>query len=84
MSVAIGNGVTSIGKNAFDDCDEQLFDTTTIPDVKMLDGWVIRYTTSFSGDLSLTGIRGIEDGAFSECNDITSVTISNGVTSTGS
>ena len=39
-SVTIGDGVTSIGYGAFSGCGDLLFDTTSIPGVKLVDGWV--------------------------------------------
>ena len=82
-SVTIGNGVTSIGDYAFDGCSESLFDTTTIPGVKLVDGWVVGKRGSLSGNLDLTGVRGIGYRAFGGCSGLTSVTIGNGVTGIG-
>ena len=82
-SVTIPDGVTSIGYEAFSGCNEALFDTTTIPGVKIVDGWVVGYIETLSGDLDLTGIRGIGYSAFYGCSGLTSVTIPDGVTSIG-
>ena len=82
-SVTIPNSVTRIGDSTFDGCPDELFDTTSIPDVKLVDGWVVGHTESLSGSLVLTGIRGIANDAFSGCSELTSVTISSGVTSIG-
>lgn len=65
-------------------CNDSLFDTTTIPGVKLIDGWVVGYTDSLSGNLNLTGIRNIKDNAFFTYSKLTSVTIGNGVKSIGS
>ena len=83
MRVTIPDSVTSIEKSAFSDCSDSLFDTATIPGVKLLDGWVVGYTGSLAGDLDLTGVRGIVDYAFTGCNSITGVTLPDGVTNIG-
>ncbi len=83
-SVTIPNNVTSIGANAFSGCSTSLFDIKTISGVKLVDGWVVGHGDSFSGDLNLTGVRGIGASAFEDCSGLTSVTIGNCVTSIGS
>ena len=82
-SMTIPDSVTSIGYEAFSGCNDSLFDTTTIPGVKFVDGWAVGYTDSLSGDLNLTGVRGIGDWAFSGCSSLTSVTIPDSVTNIG-
>ena len=82
-SVTIPGSVSSIGHEAFSDCRESLFDTTTIPGVKSVDGWAVGNTGALVGELDLTGIRGIGDRAFRDCRGLTSVTIPNSVTSIG-
>jgi len=83
-SVTIPDSVTSIGNDAFSGCNAYLLDTTTIPGVELLDGWVVGNTGSLSGTLNLTGVRCIGDGAFSGCSGLTGVTIPDSVTSIGS
>ena len=82
-SVKIPDSVTHIVYSAFWDCNESLFDTTTIPGVNLVDGWAVSHLDSLSGDLDLTVARGIGDNAFSGCYGLTSVTIGNGVKSIG-
>ena len=83
-SLAIPDSVTSIGSSAFSGCSDALFDTTTVPGVRLLDGWAVGYTVWPSGSLDLTGVCNIADYAFSGCTGLTSVTIPDGATSIGS
>ena len=82
-SVTIGNSVTTIADWAFRRCSESLFDTTSIPGVKLVDGWAVGHTGSLPSDLDLTGIRGIGNTAFMNCTGLTSVTIPDSVTNIG-
>ena len=82
-NVTIPASVTSIGHSAFKGCNVSLFDTTTISDVILVDGWAVGYMESFSGDLNLTGVRGIAGYAFYDCKGLTSVAILGSVTSIG-
>ena len=82
-SVTIPSSVTSIGSYAFNGCNDALFDTTTIPGVKLVDGWAVGTIGSLSGNLNLTGARGIGSYAFNGCSGLTSVTIPDSVTSIG-
>ena len=61
--VTIPNSVTRIGHKAFDCCNEALFDTTTIPGLKLLDGWVVGISDAFPEKLDLTGARGMAESA---------------------
>ena len=82
-NVTIPESVMRIGPEAFLYCNESLFDTTTVPGVKLVDGWAVENTESISGVLDLTGVRGIGDSAFSGCTGLASVTIPDSVTSIG-
>ena len=75
MVVTIPDSVTSIGCDAFCGCSDSLFDMKTILGVEFVDGWVVNHKRWLSGDLNLTGIRGIGDGAFAWCDGLTSVTL---------
>ena len=79
--VTIPDGVTSIGHAAFDGCNVALYDITTIPDVRLVDGWVCGYASSLTGQLDLKKARGILVGAFEGCSGLTSVTMPDSVTS---
>ena len=70
-SITIPNSVTSIECCAFKDCNAALYDTTTIPSVKLVDGWAVGYTGSLSGNLNLAGVRGIAGDAFYDCSGLT-------------
>ena len=82
-SIKLPESVMSIGADAFRGCSEAIYDTTTIPGVKIVDGWAISTTGSLSGALDLTGCRVIADNAFRNCSGITSVTIPPSVKSIG-
>ena len=83
MSVTIPDSVELVGFEAFDGCSSKLFDTTTLPGVKLVDGWAVGNTGILSGDLDLTGIRGIGGRAFDDCKELTSVIVPNDVKSIG-
>ena len=82
-SVTIPNSVTSIGIGAFDSCNDRLYDLKTIPGVKLVDGWVVGCEKTLSGDLNLTGVRGIACCAFLKCSSLKSVVISDSVANIG-
>ncbi len=83
MSIRIPDSVTTIDNWAFFHCSDALFDTNRIPGVRLVDGWVVGYEDSLSGNLDLTGIRGIADNAFCDCSKLTSVVIPKSVTVVG-
>ena len=80
-SVTIPDSVTSIGFSAFHGCASTLFDTNSIPGVRLVDGWAVGHSF-LTGALDLTGVRGIAGSAFSRCG-LTSVTIGDSVTCIG-
>ena len=86
--IRIPESVVRIGADAFQGCNEAIYDTTTIPGVKLVDGWAVGNTATWqkplSGALDLTGCRGIADETFDgRCYEITSVTIPPSVKSIG-
>ncbi len=83
-SVTIPDSVTSIGRHAFSGCSDALFDTHSIPGVRLVDGWAVGHEDGLSGALDLTGVRGIGYEAFSGCSGLASVTIPDSVMSIGS
>ena len=80
VSVTIPDSVARIDYNAFCECNDLLFDTETIPGVKLVDGWAVGHTDLLSGSLDLTGVRGIGISAFSGCPGLTCVSIPDNVT----
>ena len=80
-SVTMPSSVTSISSGAFDGCNDLLFDTETVPGVKLVDGWAVGVSGTLSGHWELLGVRGIANCAFGGCKELSSVTIYEGMTS---
>ena len=79
--VSIPDSVTKIGP-AFNDCPNLSF--TWRNGVKSIDGWVLDCDEDdLPKNLTLSGYRGIANGAFSYCETLTSITIGEGVRSIG-
>ena len=75
-SIKIPDSVTKLGVEAFGACNFALYDTTTIPNVTLVDGWAIDSDMfSIAGDVDLTGVHGIGGSAFTGRGEITSVKI---------
>ena len=72
-SVAIPESVERIGSNAFQNCSAALYDTETVPGVRLVDGWVAGVTNFGITNLDLTGIRGMQERAFVGCHSLASV-----------
>ena len=61
-SVSIPDSVTTVGLGAF---DPSVCDTTTIPNVALLDGWIVIVDMeTIPETLDLRGVRGIPEGLF--------------------
>jgi hypothetical protein len=78
-NVTIPDSVTSIGVHAFFGCHASLYDTNSIPGVWLVDGWTAVSDVQLSGDLVLTGIRGIGEGSIAELLALTRVWIADDV-----
>ena len=82
-SVKIPSSMRSVAHNAFIECADTFYDTTTLPGVRLVDGWVVEWTPEIAPNLDLTGARGLADSAFWECTKLVSVTIPTNMTSIG-
>ena len=82
--VSLPDSVKSVGIEAFEGCSVSLFDTKTVPGLKLVDGWIVG-NDGVSGDLDLTGraVRGVGGGGFASCENLTSVTLPDGVVGIG-
>ena len=75
-NVSIAESVASVGKGAFSNCDDALYDTVTIPGVRIVDGWIVNTAMAEQTEhVELRGVRGIADSAFANCVNLTNVVI---------
>ena len=81
-SVVIGNGVTSIGREAFDGCTG--LTSVVIPDsVTTIGDYAFYYCSDMTGITIPGSVTSIGKAAFYDCTGLTSVVIPDGVTSIG-
>ena len=79
-TVTINNGVTSIGRSAFEDCYS--LTSITIPDsITRIGGSAFDSCDSLTNITIPNGVTNIESYTFRGCYSLTSITIPNGVTS---
>ncbi len=74
-SVSIPDSVVSMDWDVFDGCANELYDTTSIPGVKLVDGWIVGCSDSLSSRADLSGARGIAGGAFYGCSMLQDVVL---------
>ena len=83
QSISIPNSVTSMGQNPFDG-DDNLIDTSTITDIKLVDGWVVGRGEDGETTYDLSEAKGVCDGTFSWASDVTEITLPANMVSIGS
>ncbi len=71
--LTIPDSVEGIEFHAFYHCSEDIFDSASIPGIKLLDGWVVGVASGNPRSLDLKLVRGICGGAFKGCRNLTSV-----------
>ena len=82
QKIEIGNGVTSIGQNAFYNCYS--LSSITIPDgVTSIENYVFMQCYSLSSITIPDSVTSIRQNAFSGCYSLSSITIPDSVTSIG-
>ena len=80
--VVIEDGVTSIGKSAFHNCNS-LTDITIPDSVTSIGTSAFKYCTSLTSITIPDSVTSIGNDAFYNCSSLTSITIADGVTSIG-
>jgi hypothetical protein len=83
-NIKIPASVSRIGSRAFELCGDKIYDRTSFPGLVLVDGWVIGYTVLPSGNLNLTGVRGVAGGAFDSCGSVMNLTFGDSVIGIGS
>ena len=84
-SVTIESGVRHIAARAFEACHKSLYDDTTLPGFRLVDGWLIDreyYYDDSIKSLDLTGLRGVA-GLKDRCSfweGVTNLVVGDGVT----
>ncbi|MBQ2624510.1 MAG: leucine-rich repeat protein [Kiritimatiellae bacterium] len=78
-SVRILSDYAAVGQYAFSGCPATIFDTTSIPGLKLIDGYVAGTETALSGVIDLSEMRGVADNAFSGNTKITKVVLPDGM-----
>ena len=81
-TISIPAAVRRVGAYAFAGC-EDLIDIETVPNVQLLDGWVLGSFGTISGTLDLSRMRGVASSAFHGCDKITEIQFGDGVLSIG-
>ena len=82
-SLTIPATVMQIGERAFAGC-ERLVDIETIPNIQLLDDWVVGSFGSISGSLDISQVRGVAASAFYGCDKITEIRFGDTMRSIGS
>ena len=67
-NVSIPDSVVQIKEDAFRSCNSELYDTNTISNIKLVDGWVLGYLSPEIADVKLRNVRGI---AYNACENYT-------------
>ena len=80
-TASFGNSVLYIGEKVFDGCTAMEYDLSTLPPLKIVDGWIVGQNGSAAGGLTIPStIRGIAQRALSGwANLVGEVTIGSGV-----
>ena len=74
--VTLPDSVKSIDSTAFNGCAALNYDTTTVPGLKLIDGWVAGYTSQLNGAVDLTNVRGlVGEAVFKNCPGITELIV---------
>lgn len=76
-TLKLPNSLKIIGGDAFVSCNSDIYDKSSVPGVFIVDGWVVGHDDALSGNLALSGIRGIGCWVFSGCDGLSSVTLPN-------